>query len=254
MRTSLVFIFCCCQTLSVSAQQRTLMAGQVGDIADGRYLAGVHIINTSDSLATISDLDGVFRIPVSINDTVLYSCIGYMDRKIVVSDSLLSIPRLWIGLAPQMYRLGEVTVNPLGSKDQFRRDMMNLQLADRKLRIRGLPEAPEKSYPVWEDAEEIKKAKYLLNPVSYLYYNTNKHAKARQKYRYLTENDRMLTQARSKFDTTAVSKITGLTGTELHEFMAYCRFNDNYLLSVSAYELAETILKRYEQFIIEKDR
>lgn len=230
------------------AQDQTLLTGQVRDMTTGHALPSVHVINLRDSSATISDLRGIFRIPVQTGDSVAYSSIGFTERVFFIDDSLLSVNPFYVRLAPKVYQLGEVTVNPLGSKAQFRKEFMELDLADEQLEIQGVINNVERDFPVWEDADEIKKIKYALSPVSYLYYNFNKHAKARQEYRKLVATDHKRDEARAKFDTLAVSKYTGLEGDSLLLFMNFCALTDAFLYKASAYDIMLVVQKKYAQF------
>ena len=235
-------------SLTSWAQNQALLTGQVRDMTTGHALPSVHVINLRDSSATISDLRGIFRLPVQTGDSVVYSSIGFTERVYSVNDSLLAVNPFYVRLAPKVYQLGEVTVNPLGSKAQFRKEFMELDLADEQMEIQGVINNVERDFPVWEDAEEIKKIKYALNPVSYLYYNFNKHAKARQEYRKLVATDHKRDEARAKFDTLAVSKYTGLEGDSLLLFMNFCDLTDAFLYKASAYDIMLVVQKKYAQF------
>jgi hypothetical protein len=253
MRFHLLIIFLFLSICSF-AQENVLLTGQVRDMTTGHALPGVHVINLGDSAATISDLQGIFRIPVQIGDSIAYSSIGFTERVYLITDSLLGVNPFYVGMAPQVYQLGEVTVNPLGSKAQFRKEFMDLNLADDKLEIDGLINNVERDFPVWEDAEEIKKLKYALNPISYLYYNFNKRAKSRQEYRRLVSTDHKRDEARAKFDTLAVSKYTGLKGDSLFLFMNFCALSETFLYRASSYDIMLVVQKKFAQFTAVAER
>jgi hypothetical protein len=244
-----LFTFLFILSFNSVAQDKVLLTGQVRDMTTGYGLPSVHVINLRDSGATISDLRGIFRITVQSGDSVTFSSIGFTERKYLANDSILTVNPLYIGLAPKVYQLGEVTVNPLGSKAQFRKEFMELNLADDKLEIAGVINNIERDYPVWEDAEEIKKIKYALNPISYLYYNFNKHAKSRQEYRKLMAIDHKRDEARAKFDTLAVSNYTSLDGDSLFMFMNFCALTENFLYSASPYDIMLVVQKKFADFM-----
>lgn len=211
-------------------------------------LPSAHVVNVSDTMATITDLQGIFRIPARIGDSILVSNIGYSEKAFVLTDSVANARPLYISLVPKIYEIGEVTVNPLGSKAQFRKDFMDLDLANDDLEIAGLPKKKIREYPIWEDADEIKKAKYILNPVSYLYYNFNRHAKAQQEYRRLTQLDHKRDEARKKVDTVAIGKYTGLSGDSLYLFINSCGITDAFLIRASTYEVMLLIQQKFAEF------
>ena len=248
MRTVLLFFIAVNLCFNSRAQDKVLLAGLVRDMTTNTGLPSVHVVNLTDTMATITDLQGIFRIPVKAGDSLLVSSIGYSDKTIRLTDSILNQRPLYISLAPKIYELGEVTVNPLGSKAQFRKDFMNLDLANDELEIAGLPKKEVRSFPVWEDADEIKKAKYLLSPASYLYYNFNRHAKARQEYRRLTELDGKRDEARKKVDTVAIGKFTGLEGDSLYLFINSCGVTDAFLMQATAYEVMLFYQQKFAEF------
>lgn len=247
MRIALLFIFLI-TGYSAAAQDKVLLAGQVRNVTNNAGLTGVHVVNLSDTLATITDLQGIFRIPVTKGDSLAFSSIGYADKVFVLTDSILDLRPMYVALIPMIYQLKEVTVNPLGSKAQFRNDFMNLDLASDELEIVGIPKKEVRDHPVWEDADEIKKAKYALSPVSYLYYNFNKRAKARQEYRKLTELDHLRDEARKKVDTLAISKYTGLDGDSLYIFINSCGITDLFLMQASSYDVMLLIQQKFSEF------
>ena len=149
--------------ISGIAQEKVLLAGQVRDMTNSIGVSGAHIINLNDTVATITDLQGIFRIPVQIGDSLKFTCIGFNDRMLILSDSILAKSPLYIGLAPKVYELDEITVNPFTNKSQFKNDFMNLHLASDGLDIPGIPKKEIREYPVWEDTEEMKKAVQRIN-------------------------------------------------------------------------------------------
>ena len=234
--------------ISGFSQDVFLRGGQVKDVVSGQGIPGAHIINKTDLAAAISDLTGIFRIPVKLGDTLLITTIGFSDRVIPVTDSIITVRPFYVRMVPKIYELGEVRVNPLGSKSQFQNDFMNLELADEEHHILGIKKVKPQDHPIWEDANEIKKAKYALNPISFLYYNTNRHAKARQEYRRLMKNDRVIQEARKKFDRSLVADMTRISADSIDAFMAYCAFSDHFLIRSSQYEVVELMLTKLSQF------
>jgi hypothetical protein len=232
----------------VFSQERVLRGGVVKDVITGEALPGAHIINKTDSAAAISDLSGIFRIPVVMGDTLIITSLGFNNRVIPINDSTISVAPFYVKMVPKIYELGEVKVNPLGSKAQFRNDFMDLELADEEHHIIGIKKVKPQDYPIWEDAEEMKKVKHVLNPISFIYYNTNRHAKARQEYRRLMKNDQRIQEGRKKFDRSLVADITRLPTDSLDLFMSYCAFTDHFLIRSTQYEVVETMLEKLDVF------
>jgi hypothetical protein len=64
--------------LHLSAQEPVLIDGFVQ--SDSIQLQDIHILNLSTRQGTISNLNGKFRITVSVNDTLIFSGIQFRDR------------------------------------------------------------------------------------------------------------------------------------------------------------------------------
>jgi len=78
MRSSVTLFFLCIGTLGFA--QTRLLEGRV--YANDNDVTGVVVQNTTTERATITDIDGYFSIPVSLNDTLVFSAVQ-LKRKVV---------------------------------------------------------------------------------------------------------------------------------------------------------------------------
>lgn len=95
-----------------------------------------HIINHTTGHGNISDTLGFFTILVHPADLISISAIGYFNRSFQVTDSLLiatHIPN--IELTPRSYLIEPVSVNPLGSYQQFKQKIIDLKLPEPEHKI-----------------------------------------------------------------------------------------------------------------------
>lgn len=210
----------------------------------------VHVLNLTDSLATITSPEGVFKVPAKVADSLIFSCIGYHTKAMIVTALDLDAEFVEVRLTPRDYMLSEVEVNPFGTKDQFRTRFMELEVDDGTVDIVGIQKPPKdpREIPVTEDANEIKKAKYLLSPASFIYGNLSKDAKARQElHRLEAERDRHKYNYQ-KFNEPVVHRITGYEGERLLDFMDFCNFSEDQIFRYSEYELTVAILNKQRAF------
>ncbi|MFC5625375.1 SusC/RagA family TonB-linked outer membrane protein [Algoriphagus winogradskyi] len=93
------------------SQSANTITGQVND-AQGLYIPGVNILVKGTTTATVSDLDGKFRINASPTDILIFSFIGYTTVEMVVGNQT----QLSIVLDEDQTQLDEVVVVGYGTQ------------------------------------------------------------------------------------------------------------------------------------------
>lgn len=236
----------CCLSMYGFGQNRLLLGGVVTNHLTGEAINAVHVLNLTDSLATITSPEGAFRIPAKVGDSLVFSIIGYSTRALIVSEEDLLADFIRIKMVQRSYEIGEVEVNPFGTKEQFRERFMELEVDDGTIEIVGVkgPSKDRRTIPVTEDANEIKKAKYMLSPASFLYGNLSKDAKARQELHRLNREKEKHRYNYQKFNEKVVNRITGYEGEQLAEFMNYCNLSQQQIYRYTDYELTVVILNK----------
>ena len=233
------------------AQDRVLLGGVLKNHLTAEALPNVHVLNLTDSLATISSLEGAFKIPVHVGDSLVFTSIGYYSKALIVSQKELQADFIEVKMVQRDYQLGEVEVNPFGTKDQFRKKFMELDVDDGTIEIVGIqgPSKDRRTIPITEDANEIKKAKHLFkSPASFFYGNFSKDAKARQQLHQLEAEKEKHQYNYSKFNEDVVHRITSYEGQKLFDFMEYCNFSEDQIYRYSDYELTVAILNKQKAF------
>jgi len=248
-RTAL-FIMISLPMLSVG-QERFLLGGILKNNLTGEPVIAAHVMNITDSLATISSPDGAFKIPVHVGDSLVFTSIGYTNKAMIVSENDVLQDYIEVKLVQRDYELTEVEVNPLGTKEQFRKKFMELDVDDGIVKVVGIKNSTKnpRTIPIAEDANEIKKAKYLFkNPASFLYGNLSKDAQKRQELHRLQAQKEKHRYNYKKFNEKVVNRITGFEGAKLHEFMDYCNLSERDIYRFTEYELTVYILNKQKSF------
>jgi len=77
------------------------------------FVYNVNVINKKLSSGTTSDFEGNFAMPVKLNDTIMFSCIGYKKFQYIIPDTIKSNDyRVIISLIQDTIMLTEATVTP----------------------------------------------------------------------------------------------------------------------------------------------
>ncbi|WP_147678528.1 carboxypeptidase-like regulatory domain-containing protein [Algibacter pacificus] len=108
MKQKLLYIFFF-TTLSIYSQSIEIL-GKVTGISD---LENIHVMNTSAQSFTITDKNGEFKIPVKLNDTLMFSSIQYKLKDIVVTHQMLNNRAVLVKLDEHINTLDEVVVGSI---------------------------------------------------------------------------------------------------------------------------------------------
>ncbi|MBN2613674.1 MAG: carboxypeptidase-like regulatory domain-containing protein [Bacteroidales bacterium] len=90
-----------------------------------------HILIMNSMRGTITDSQGKFSMVTSINDTVMFSSLGYKKEQVIIPDNLPEpFLTLDIVLQEDTFMINEVVVYPWRNYDEFKQAFLNLKLPD----------------------------------------------------------------------------------------------------------------------------
>src|SRR6056297_203465 len=207
-----------------------------------RYpVAFAHVININAGKGVVTDSLGNFETWVNPNDVLNISAIGFEHREYKVPvqnpDSVVEII-----LVNKTYAIHEASISYLGTYREFKQKVLDLELSDENElhpQINKIFKHVELEYPLVEEP-----ATSIISPISLIYSVFSKEGKAVKKYLDVKER----ADVKEKYNITVIKNLTGLEGLEAKEFMDFCNFTDDYVRSVTEYELYAEIKKQYEEF------
>ena len=91
-------------------------------------VAATHVLNMTTQRATITDISGFFSIPVTLNDTLVFSAVQYKRKEIVVTSGMLESKLLLIPLEEFLTELDEVVVTPYNLTGDIVKDLGSLDI------------------------------------------------------------------------------------------------------------------------------
>lgn len=122
-KSRVLFILICTLCLtSVCIGQRVQIQGQVTNDSD---VEGIHVLNKTAGINTITDQNGRFQIRAGINDTIWFASLRYMLKEVVVTPSLLDKQQLIVELLVSVNELDEVLIGNQLSGD-LRKDAASI--------------------------------------------------------------------------------------------------------------------------------
>lgn len=218
------------------------LSGEIISKGDGEILSFVHILNQNTKKGTISDLDGKFQIPLSKHDTIIFSAVGYKNYYLTFSDYDLESNHYFIQilLDPTFYELSPVVIFPFKDEENFKQDILNLELTDNQPKI-IIPGAFQGTPKKWTKRIVPDNGIVFVGYLSSL----SREAKERKKYNQTLERERIY----FKYNAEIIREITGLKEDDTKEFMLFCEIEDEFILHASKYEIILAVNDCYKEFV-----
>ncbi|MFT4832975.1 MAG: hypothetical protein ACI815_002638 [Psychroserpens sp.] len=91
-------------------------------------VAATHVMNTTTNRATITSMEGFFKIAVSLNDTLVFSAVQFKKKELVVTQSILQAKSLFVTMEDALTELDEVVVRPFYLSGDISKDLESLQI------------------------------------------------------------------------------------------------------------------------------
>lgn len=227
MKNSIPLLLFILLTLPLRAQEQKNIKIQVSDAANPRLVVGAAMaINLRSGNGIFSQTDGSFQLLLQKNDTVLIRAYGYKTRKLCFTDSLWVENRLHIiPLYRDTFRMREVTIAPTKSFDQIEREIQEL----------GYDPGDFK----------LSTADAFSSPITALYEAFSRKEKNHRKLAEMINNDNRRAVLKSLLRIYNRSELIDIQEEEMDEFIDYLRLSDEELQSMSQYDLALYVSRRY---------
>jgi hypothetical protein len=225
-----------------------VLDGRVTSSDDGLPVEGVHLVNTSANVMSISDANGRFNLVANEGDTIIVSNINFNTKQFIVSKQEF----LKISLNPAIVQLEEVRVSNMPDTEaEFRKKIIDMgEIADENFVPFGMkPNKPKGKIPKNYDPNYTKSLGYAINkPVSFIVKKLSKSHKNKVKYYEIVANQGNVIANNKKYNSEIVTELTGLKGDKLVQFMQYLDLDPAFVKRSSEYEIASRILKEYDSF------
>lgn len=206
--------------------------------AEGQPLVYAHVINLKRGYATITDSIGQFRLPVIVKDTLRFSSIGYFSKYIQVKEEYFDTLKSFI-LRKREYDLPTVNIYELRWQ-VFKSEFMEEEVEE---------DVTSKNISNWMSnlvsAEELRLLHQAGRGVGFSINFKGKTEKQRRKVAAMEKKYQLIAP---KFNDKLITALTGLKGKEIHKFLRFCNFQENFLIHASEYEIMEEIMMFWEAY------
>ncbi len=203
-------------------------------------IAMAHVINIQRQRGIVADTIGYFEIWVRMGDTLNISAIGFQYYEHMVQTLKDTIIKIY--LKNRSYDIPEVAISYLGTYDEFKQKVLDLELPE----IKYNP-ALEKLFKHVDRAPLVVKIP-VTSPASLIYVMFSKDAKEIRKYLDVEKEGKIKEKVYERYNEYIIRNITGLDLLEARKFIEFCNFQDKYILSINDYNLYSEIMLRFKAY------
>lgn len=237
-----------CSNIKAQQNKSQFFMGKIVSLSYSTPVTFAMVTNISTNKTAVSDSLGYFSILVSKGDSLTFSRIGFFEKEIKITDSILKMNKVHlIELQDRSYELNAVNFS-LGTYDEFRHNVVHSELPSETPINPSLANKPGQKEIVLQSQARIR----IGSPVTSVYNLMSKEGKSLRKLEKEEEKEREIASYKDKYSPEIVSNITGLKELELEKFMKYCNLNPTFLKNAIEYEIVERILDCFKAYKAEQ--
>lgn len=233
--------------------QRDYLYGVVVDSISSEAMIGVHITNSNAGLLTNTNVNGTFKIPVIPGDSLTITYVGYESVTYIVP---LERPKelVYFKLSQEATQLDEVVVNVFPEYWRFKQMIVDNQPIDSTHVVFGLDAIPLDAYALDANEQKITPTDYHAPAlaIGFDLGGLTKKGKEKKKLQKILAQQEMERAAYRKFNREWIAKETKLSGDELTDFIAYCKFTTKYITESTLFEIHGRMMALLDEFKAER--
>jgi len=239
----------CLLTQISYAQSPIKISGSVIDKATKAPVPYVHIYTKTSKQGTTTDERGHFAIIIDRADTLIFSSVGFDKYSLrLKDDDARSVYHVIIEMDSKTYELEPVIVNSYMSFDEFKKEILDLNMPTLKDEF-SLNIPPGYTLPPeGGDGSMLNPSVKMKGPMTALYDAFSKEGKEKRKLEVYRREKRNQLIVESKYNLDVVKNVTQLKEDDAKRFMEWCKFEDDYILKATDYDLAIAMLKCLDEF------
>jgi len=254
MRYFVVFLFVLISYSSFS-QNDSLVKNLKGTVIHNETklpMSNVHIINTTRVKGSISNPSGTFEIEAKVNDTLLFSYLGYETVKVKVTNDWIRNNPTKIYLSEKAYVLDEVVVAKYNLTGYVEVDTRLIPVVDDSYRysISGLPAGYESG--TYNPGAIAKILGSISNPTDFLYNIFGKRPKEMKKLKEMKKDDTVRNLLATKFDRETLAALLEISKDDIPLILQNCNYSEYFIQTANDLQIMDAISACYEEYKILK--
>ena len=254
MKYFVVFLFTLFSFLGFS-QNDTLVKNIKGTVIHSETklpMGNVHVVNTSRVKGTITSPSGTFEIGAKLNDTLLFTYIGYETVKVKVTNDWVKQNPTKIYLTEKAYVLDEVVVAKYNLTGYIEVDTKLIPVSDDSYRysISGLKAGYEGGE--YKPGAIAKVLGSISNPADFLYNIFGKRPKEMKKLKEMKKGDTVRNLLATKFDRETLAALLEINKDDIPLILQNCNYSEYFIQTANDLQIMDAISACYEDYKILK--
>jgi hypothetical protein len=223
------------------------LQGRIISIDDKTPLQSAHVVNLNTVTGTITNSNGEFEIPASVNDTIFISYIGYQSIKLKITNDLLKGNELEIAIHEKVVNIEEVTLKSHNLIGVLVVDSKNVPSDSySRIHINGLPQSYEMGNSYNRNYNSGLGA--VFNPVDFWYNKFGKKPREMDRLRKMKEGDQMRNMMEQKYSREIMMDYLDMSRKELNDLLTECNYSNRFINKASDLQIIEAVLECYENY------
>lgn len=249
---SFTFFFFILFSCVISAQKTDgpqKITGIVSNDNTSLALSDVNIVNLNKVKGAISDDFGRFEIEAEVNDTLLFSLIGFQSLKVRVGSDWTKNKVNAIHLTEKAIALEEIIIQPYRLTGYLEVDSKLIPVKeDHRYSISGLSSAYEAG--AFSPGAFGRIMGSIFNPGDALYNFFGKKPTELKKLKEFKKDDNVRNLLESKYDRETIAALLGINKADIPEILARCNYSESFAKTANDLQVMEAISECYEEYKI----
>ena len=254
MKYFVVFLFLLISPICFS-QNDTLVTNIKGTVIHNETklpMGNVHVINASRVKGTVTSPSGTFEIGAKVNDTILFTYLGYETVKVKVTNDWIKENPTKIYLSEKAYVLDEVVVAKYNLTGYVEVDTKLIPVSDDAYRysISGLKAGYEGGE--YKPGAIAKVLGSISNPADFLYNVFGKRPKEMKKLKEMKKDDTVRNLLATKFDRETLAALLEISKDDIPLILQNCNYSEYFIQTANDLQILDAISACYEDYKILK--
>ena len=254
MKYFVVFLFALISNFCFSQNDSIVrnIKGTVIDNGTKLPMGNVHVINTSRVKGTVTSPSGTFEIGAKVNDTILFTYLGYETVKVKVTNDWIKENPTKIYLSEKAYVLDEVVVAKYNLTGYVEVDTKLIPVSDDAYRysISGLKAGYEGGE--YKPGAIAKVLGSISNPADFLYNVFGKRPKEMKKLKEMKKDDTVRNLLATKFDRETLAALLEISKDDIPLILQNCNYSEYFIQTANDLQILDAISACYEDYKILK--
>jgi hypothetical protein len=237
--------------VSLGWSQQKQYSSRVFDGITYQPLAGASVYNMNTQKFAFTDKDGRFTMRVSLHDTLVISKSIYRQLVVEVNKTIFygAEDFFLYYKATMLKEVRIIAINP--SYEGFKKDIVGLTLPEYYKRMEELKLSEEQvANATYKPTGNLLSlgGTMTMSPISFLYDKYSRKSKMNRLAQEMMASEEEVDRMQNKYNREIVSRLTGLEGEELLNFMMYCHFSYYDIVRMSDEEIRSKIKTKYYDY------